>query len=383
MFSVIIPLYNKASYIEKCLLSVLNQTYKKFEIIIINDGSTDNSLEIVSRTIDDYFETGLTLNKKQSTINNDKICERPLKSNLVKKLIKGNSISYQINKELYYQDESVNNDNFNLPVSVIIHNQVNHGVSFTRNLGVKLSKCEFIAFLDADDWWNKNFLYQMNELIHCFPEAGIFGCNYYRIKNNKKILINTGLPRGFSGYINYFRTYAQTFNAPFNCSFVIISKKAFIHAGKFNTDLKFGEDFDLWVRIALTHKVAYLNEPFAYSNQDSDKSNRAVGNNIRFNAQNHYIFNLDYLTDFEFKIPDLKVLLDGLRVRSLRPFYLSGLLKKEVSKELKKVNMSKQPKNYRIIYYLPIRLIKIYFDIRIIGSSIKNSFINGNEITLY
>lgn len=49
LISIIVPMYNAAQFIKKCITSILNQTYKNFELLIINDGSTDNSLEICNK----------------------------------------------------------------------------------------------------------------------------------------------------------------------------------------------------------------------------------------------------------------------------------------------------------------------------------------------
>ena len=94
--SIIIPVYNVEKYIEKCLNSVLNQTLKDIEIICINDGSTDNSLMIL--------------------------------------------------KEFAKKDKRI-----------VLINQENKGQGESRNLGISIAKGEYIAFLDSDDWVEKDF----------------------------------------------------------------------------------------------------------------------------------------------------------------------------------------------------------------------------------
>ena len=106
-FSVIIPLYNKAYSIERCIGSVISQTYQNFEIIVVNDGSTDDSAKKV-------------INSYSNEITSGKI-----------------RIIYQPNK----------------------------GVSVARNNGVEASNCEYICFLDADDEWKPHFLELMKNLI--------------------------------------------------------------------------------------------------------------------------------------------------------------------------------------------------------------------------
>jgi len=312
MFSVIIPLYNKSSYILKAVVSVLEQTCKEFELIIVNDGSTDGSLELVKNISDTRI----------------KIIDQP-----------------------------------------------NSGVSTARNNGVKVAKYDYIAFLDADDWWDKDFLSEMKELIHTCPEAGLYASNYYVVKNKQNKQTKIGLNEGFlKGYINYFKVYSKTFWVPINCSFVIIKKDIFLNSDGFNSNLKFAEDFDLWVRIALNSKVAYLNKYLAYSNQDVPVNNRALGDKI-WKKKEHFIFNLNYLKDEELKRPELKLLLDGIRVRSLMRYYLKGIYKAETNSILSTVDMKNQPLYYQRIYSYPKFLIKCYFTYKKLGSRIKQSLI--------
>ena len=312
MFSIIIPLYNKSAYIEKAVKSVLAQTFAHFELIIVNDGSTDESVNIVQQFTD---------------------------------------------------------------LRIRIINQPNSGVSSARNKGINKASYDYIAFLDADDWWDKNFLEEMNNLIAEVPEAGLYGCNYIHVKNKQNRPSKVGLSEGFKfGYINYFNTYSSTFAVPFNCSFVIIKKQILLKNKGFNPNLKFGEDFDLWVRIALNDKIAYLNKPLAYSNQDVDSNNRALGSKL-WKPENHFIFNLDYLQAEEKTNPILKKLLDGLRVRALIRYRLAGLYKKETNVTLQTVDFSLQPKYYQRIYQWPIVIIRLYFRYKKLGSALKQELI--------
>jgi glycosyltransferase involved in cell wall biosynthesis len=299
MFSVVIPLYNKATYIQKSVNSVLIQSFKHFEIIIINDGSTDNSLEVI---------------------------------------------------------ESINDNR------IRIISQKNCGVSIARNNGVKASMYENIAFLDADDWWEPDFLKEFSILINEFPDAGIYGCRYWMVKNGISKVEPVGIPDNFkAGYINYFETYAKTYSTPFNCSFVVVNKSDFNNVGGFNPNLKFGEDFHLWARIALKYQVGYINKPLAFSNQDVEEVNRALGIRKVYNPQNHFIFNMQFLEEEEKSNLELKQLLDGLRVRSLLHYLLSQKFNKEMMLELKKVDFDKQTKYYKILYKYPKPLIQLYF----------------------
>src|SRR5690625_3750960 len=107
-----ISLYNKEKHITKTINSVLNQTYKKFELIIIDDGSIDRSLEVVEK----------------------------------------------------FNDSRIKVFTFE-----------NNGVSVARNLGIEKAKYNYIAFLDADDEWEENFLFNVKKLIQTYPECGKIG----------------------------------------------------------------------------------------------------------------------------------------------------------------------------------------------------------------
>lgn len=304
MFSVIIPLYNKAPYVAKAIESVLGQTYRDFEVIVIDDGSTDQSLEVAKT-----FE----------------------------------------NK------------------SITIVSQPNSGVSTARNNGVKLAKYPYICFLDADDWWHPTFLEEMKRLITDFSDAGIYGSGYYIVKNGQERIAPIGVPQGFErGIIDYCEVYAKTLCMPLTSISVVIPKHIFDEEKGFKSQLKFGEDFDLWIRIALKHKVILVNKPLAYYNQDVDVNNRGVAVHKIYSPENHYIFNLDYLYDNEKNNHRLKILLDKLRVYILLKYRMQRAFPKEYSAEIKKVDFSVQPLGVRLQYHLPVWFLKQYYGLKFI-----------------
>lgn len=309
MFSIIVPLFNKCQYIEKSVLSVLSQTYSLFELIIINDGSTDESRQVVARF-------------------NDR--------------------------------------------RITIIDQTNKGVSMARNRGVEQARFEYVAFLDADDWWEPTFLEEMARLIQNYNEADLFGSNYYYVKHGQYRLESKGLPSEFrAGYIDYVSVYGSTFCVLLNCSFVVVSKQAFVRVGGFRQNLRFGEDFDVWIRLALIGKIAYVNIPLAYSNQDVASQNRAIGGYKLYQPEAHFIFNLAYLRETEQQSTALKSLLDGLRVRVLLPYYLAGKYIPEVQAILAEVDFSKQTPYYQRAYQLPTVLVRLYFELMRVGSYCK------------
>lgn len=307
MFSVIIPLYNKAPYIAKAIESVLGQTYRDFEVIVIDDGSTDQSLEVAKT-----FE----------------------------------------NK------------------SITIISQPNSGVSTARNNGVKLAKYPYICFLDADDWWHPTFLEEMKRLITDFPDAGIYGSGYYIVKNGQERIAPIGVPQGFErGIIDYCEVYAKTLCMPLTSISVVIPKHIFDEEKGFKSQLKFGEDFDLWIRIALKHKVILVNKPLAYYNQDVDVNNRAIGSRF-YKPEEHMLFSNygDFMHNEGFRF-----LFERLALYGLLSYYLNDVNKLEVYQILSEINWDKHESKYHQYYKkFPRWAVKVWFKIIKKLSIIKN-----------
>lgn len=312
MFSVIIPLYNKAPYVETAIRSVLAQTYQEFELIIIDDGSKDEGLKIVQRLLSSLTPPsggwgGFT--------------------------------------------------------------QQNQGVSRARNNGVKLAKYDYIAFLDADDWWEPTFLEEMKRLIEEFPKAGIYGSSYYKVKNGKYIPANIGVDKGFErGIINYFQVYSKTMWMPLWTGSVIVSKQIFNSENGFKPVLKLGEDFDLWVRIAYKYPVVFLNIPLSYYNQDVDVNNRAVGVKL-YNPEEHMLFT-DYGVLMENK--EFKFLFEKLALYGFLPYYLNDKNNEETKNILSSIDWEKHETKYYWYYMkLPKGVVKLYFQLLAFGFILK------------
>lgn len=311
LFSIVIPLYNKAPYVAKAIHSVLGQTFSDYELIIVDDGSKDNSAEMAA-----------------NSINNHEQCR------------------------LIRQD--------------------NQGVSMARNNGVANSQGEYLCFLDADDWWEPTFLEEMARLIAEFPDAGIYGTNYTIVNETKRKtrVAQIGVENGFEkGYINYCQAYAKTMYMPLWTGAVCIPRRVFDEIGGFPKGVKLGEDFILWIHIALKYKVAFLNKPLAYYNQDVDVAHRGVGH--LHQPKCHMLWNLDSLSEEEKTNPDYKQLIDNLRVYGLQPYYLSREYHKDTIRELSKVDWNKQPANVWRQYHQPLILARMLYRMKTIGSKIK------------
>jgi glycosyltransferase involved in cell wall biosynthesis len=195
-FSVIIPLYNKEKYIENTLKSIFNQTFIDYEIIIIEDCSTDNSLEIV----------------------------KAFKSDKIR----------------------------------IVQHDKNKGLSASRNTGIKNASANYVAFLDADDIWNPTYLEKIHSLINQFPEAKLFGTLYEELyPKDVAVLPQTNLKDIEQDVIidDFFScSLAQPI---YCCCSLCVDKSVFDEVGYFNERITFGEDVDFNIRANAAFKLAY------------------------------------------------------------------------------------------------------------------------------
>jgi len=144
----------------------------------------------------------------------------------------------------------------------------------------------------------------------------------------------------------------------------IIKKAVFESENGFKPVLTLGEDFDLWIRVALKYPVALLNKHLTFYNQDVEVANRGVIAAKLYKPETHFIFNLDYLAEEERVNDDLKKLLDLLRVYTLERYRLKGLYKTAFKREIGKVDFSQQPMKIKLFYYSPLPLLKLWYSVR-------------------
>ena len=334
-FSVIIPLYNKAPYVRKALETVCAQTYRDYEIIVINDGSTDNSAIIAEEYLNGV-----------------------------------EGISYKI---LFQQ---------------------NAGVSAARNNGVAQTSGDYIAFLDADDWWNPTFLEKMAQLIEDYPDAGLYASNYMYYKPGKTHVAVSNIE---TGYFNYPKSYYEGGAMPICTGATMIPRRVMDEMGGFPLGIKLGEDFLLWAKIAMQYKVAFLNEPLAWYNNNVPATLRATRN--LHAPEHHMLFNMKELIGESLKIKGEEIsiadtnaynlslitykptnddwhrLLDKLRVNGLLDYWLNKRYHDQAAEELKKVDWTKQPASVKRMYKTPIWILKVKRLIMSCGSFVKQRFV--------
>ena len=304
-FSVIIPLYNKAPYVAKAINSVLAQTFKDYELIVVDDGSKDDSAAVATQVLEGHGH-----------------CR--------------------------------------------IIRQENAGVSMARNNGVEASQGDYLCFLDADDWWEPTFLEGMTRLIEEFPDAGIYGANYTIVNEtkHKTRVAPVGVESDFEkGYINYCQVYAKTLAMPLTSISVAIPRQIFNEMHGFPKGIKLGEDFLLWIRIALKYKVVFLNKPLAYYNQDVDAAGRGVKSD-GYVPERFMTFHFGSFEEEELNNQDLKILLDRLRVYSLMRFWSESLYQERVNEEIRKVDFRNVERIYRFYYKAPFPIVRWYLRLK-------------------
>ena len=214
MISVVIPLYNKEKQIACTLQSVFEQTFQNFEIVIVDDGSTDNSVEEVEK----------------------------------------------------FDDSRIR----------LIH-QTNAGVSAARNRGIEEASGELIAFLDADDVWMPEYLATQYGLYQKYPECSVYACNYEFRDSEGKVTptIIRKLPfEGEDGILSNYFEVASCSHPPI-CSISIMVKKMAIQAiGGFPLGIKSGEDLLTWARLAVSGAIVYSRKSLAVFVRDEGLFNK-------------------------------------------------------------------------------------------------------------
>ena len=212
--SVVIPLYNKANHIARAVGSALAQTHADLELIVVDDGSTDGSRDVVRRFADSRIR---------------------------------------------------------------LISQANAGVSAARNRGVAEARTELVAFLDADDEWLEDFLQTVMALRARFPEAALWGTAYAMKSFEGRLVpvrIDESIRRHTSGtLINFFR--AAVPEQPMNASSMMVLKEALLEAGGFAEDLVRLEDSEMLFRMALRHPVAYCPVVKAIYHMEADNRSDA------------------------------------------------------------------------------------------------------------
>ena len=205
MITIIIPLYNKEASIATALRGVLAQSYQDFEVVVVDDGSTDGGAAVVEQFDDPRI-----------------------------RLIR----------------------------------QANGGVSAARNRGIAEARGEYVAFLDADDEWMPTFLEEIAALIAEYPECKARATNYLFNSNGVKspTLLRKIPFAGERGVMTNYFEVASCSHPPMWTSAVCIDRDLLREIGGFPIGIKSGEDLLTWARIAVRTQWAYSMKPLAQFN---------------------------------------------------------------------------------------------------------------------
>jgi cellulose synthase/poly-beta-1,6-N-acetylglucosamine synthase-like glycosyltransferase len=201
--TVVMPLYNKEKDVARAIKSIVHQSIDDWELIVVNDGSTDSSAQQVERISDPR---------------------------------------------------------------VLLVNQANAGVAAARNAGVHRARSEFVSFLDADDEWDKDMVATLLLLKQEYPSARVLATGY-RLRQSSdglRDIVIRGLPAEFEmGLLeDYFGVAAQS-DPPICSSTVAIERGALGAVGGFPAGVVAGEDLLTWAKLAAHYPIAYARRAHA------------------------------------------------------------------------------------------------------------------------
>ncbi len=196
-FSVIVPIYNKANTVAAALESIYAQTIKDFEIVLVDDGSTDD----VEKAVEPWRSDKLRLIRQE-----------------------------------------------------------NGGVSVARNTGIFHARGEYICFLDADDLWKEDHLETIHGLTEKYPEAGMFVTSNEVIEPEGKVFRSSEALKGYGADFetdDFLGLLNSTSYGIINTNSVCVRRTVMDREDiRFEPGIRIGEDSDVWYRMGLKHKVA-------------------------------------------------------------------------------------------------------------------------------
>ena len=309
MFSVIMPVYNGEKFIDDAINSVCAQTYDNWELIIVNDGSKDNTADVLKK--------------------------------------------YETNSQIK-----------------IIHKE-NGGVSVARNTAISASKGEYIVFLDADDVWHTNHLEVMNELITEYPDAGLYAtftrtelvnggiieeCDFFKDKPDVVYLED------------FFEAYYNDKSAMiFNITTACFSRKALDVTGLFPVGCAIGEDLELALRVAAYFPVVLSKK----ATGTYKKTNSTATKDVSFDPDWKFFDTVNSLySDSRIgsdKKENLKKIMQWFTMRKARHLVICGRRKEAFSAYRDIGNDPKLLKDKLItlaILLMPVFMVRKLFEVR-------------------
>jgi glycosyltransferase involved in cell wall biosynthesis len=291
-FSIVIPVYNKERFVAETLKSVLSQTFTDYEVIIINDGSTDES--------------------------------------------EARILEFSDNRIRYFSKK-------------------NEGVANARNFGIEKASSEYICFLDADDYWYPEFLGTMHCYTLEFPKQKAFASAIEIETRNHRIKAQYSIPgTSESEIVDFFK--ASQKECVMWTSGVCLHKEVFEKIGVFDTNIKHGEDTELWIRIGLEFPIVFIRKILARYVYDDT----GVSRNLDYYFEG---YTFDKYASAEKQNPELKNYMDRNRFSAAIKCILNG--DKETSKRLKAgIDLRNLNQKRRILLRLPSGFLKILLKLK-------------------
>jgi glycosyltransferase involved in cell wall biosynthesis len=234
LVSTIIPTFNRARLLERALDSVIAQDHRPLEVVLVDDGSTDDTPAVIER----------------------------------------------YSKKLAEQD-----------VRLLVHRQQNGRAPKARNVGMKLARGTYFAFLDSDDLWRPTLVSTLVTLLRQHPSAGLAFSGITVIDADDRVtsMRDAGLQgHGASGALHRPFDLIMRY-MPFQTSGVIVRRAVIEALGDFDLNLPVVEDWDLWYRIAKAYDFAYTLEPLACNRSHADNLPKydvlALNSNLKMNLK--------------------------------------------------------------------------------------------------
>lgn len=212
LISVVIPVYNGSNYMREAVESVLAQTYTNYEILLIDDGSKDNTWEIIQEYVQKY------------------------------------------------------------PDKIRGFHKENGGVSTALNLGIAEMKGEWFAWLSHDDLWLPEKLEKQVAFMNLCPSGGLYYSGYYYINETGDIL-EAKDGAFFPSSINVAVLLGKNY---INGITVLIRKDCLDAVGGFDTQYRCVQDWDLWIKIALKYDIYLLPEKLAKNRLHSSQTGAKI-----------------------------------------------------------------------------------------------------------
>jgi glycosyltransferase involved in cell wall biosynthesis len=218
LVSVIIPCYNSAAHITAAVDSVLTQDYANIEVIVVDDGSTDNSIDILRQFGD----------------------------------------------------------------KIIVLQQANQGPAAARNTGMRIASGQFIAFNDSDDLWLPGKLTAQVSYLQQHPDIGLCYCQWAVWDSNISVadmasrytadLVPVDVDPAYTGWL-YIKLLKESV---IHTITAVLRREVLERVGMFNTDYRIGEDHDLWIRISQKYRIAKLKQVYALYRDNPTSTTKAV-----------------------------------------------------------------------------------------------------------